>query len=273
MSRPSDDGDAEPVPGADVEPDSREGEQQHGAGMHRTRTREDAADAEPRGPRVEPHREVVLAVEQRVEEVEPGDPQAHGAAEGPRLPRQLPCHRGPRAHGRKAERRAEPEVTEPGHALEVRVDDEHHDGDGPEPAHERVELPHRDEVDAEREDAERGDLQPCEDAGRDLPSRGPGVPRIDLRVDEAIEAHRQRPRADHRERDPRHRLEAGPAVHREQRPDVGEREREDRVLEPDEAREPDGQRSRDRAHAGSFVFDTSTISSICIALSIALAMS
>ena len=49
--------------------------------------------------------------------------------------------------------------------------------------------------------------------------------------------------------------------------------REDRVLEPDETREPDGERRRQRAHTGSFVFETSSMPSIRIALSTAFAMS
>jgi hypothetical protein len=164
-------------------------------------------------------------------------------------------------------------MTAPRDALEVRVDDEEHHGDRPEPADERIELPHRDEVDGERHHAERRHLQSCQQPGGELPSGGAGVPRVDLRVDEPIQAHRQRSRAGHRHRDPGHGRETGPAVHREQRSHVRERQREDGVLEPYQPREPDGQRRRHRAHAGSFALETSTISSIRISLSIALAMS
>ena len=50
--------------------------------------------------------------------------------------------------GASPSERAEPEVAEPRDALQVRVDDEEHDRDRPEPAHERVELEDGDEEDA-----------------------------------------------------------------------------------------------------------------------------
>ena len=109
--------------------------------------------------------------------------------------------------------------------------------------------------------------------GRQLSRGGPRVARVDLRIHEPVEPHRERPRADHRERDPAHRGETRPAVDREEGPDVREREREDGVLQPNETRETHGQRSGEDAHAGSFVFETSTTSSMRISLSIAFAMS
>ena len=76
--------------------------------MHGARAGEDAAHAEPRRPGVQSDLEVVLAVEQCVEEVEARDPEAHRAAERPRLPRELAGDRDPRADGRQAETGAEP---------------------------------------------------------------------------------------------------------------------------------------------------------------------
>ena len=96
---------------------------------------------------------------------------------------------------------------------------------------------------------------------------------VDLRVHESVEPHCERSRADHGEGDPRHRGEPRPPVDREQCADVRDGEREDRVLETNEPREADRQRRRNGVHAGSFVFETSTTSSIRIALSIAFAMS
>ena len=66
----------------------------------------------------------------------------------------------------------------------------------------------------------------------------------------------------------------GQPADREHRADDCEREREHRVLELDEAREPGRERwERDRAQSGSFVLLTSVISPISIAGSIAFAMS
>ena len=132
---------------------------------------------------------------------------------------------------------------------------------------------HGDEVDRQRETAERRDLRARQRAGRELPRRRARVARVDLGVDEPVEPHRERPRADHRDRDPGHRPEPGPAVDREERADVRERQREDRVLEPDEPREPERERCGERAQTGSFVFETSSTPSIRISLSIAFAMS
>ena len=79
-------------------------EEQDRPGVHRPRAERRRRDAEPRRPRVEADREVVLAVEERVEQVEAGDPEADRAAEGPRLPRQLARDGRPGADGREAER-------------------------------------------------------------------------------------------------------------------------------------------------------------------------
>ncbi len=116
-------------------------------------------------------------------------------------------------------------------------------------------------------------MRPREDAGRELTPGGPGVRRVEVGVDQAVEAHRERSRADHRERDPAHRPEARPAVDREQRADVREGQGEHRVLDPHEARKANRERCRQRGHTASFVFVTRTISSIRISLSTAFAMS
>ena len=164
-------------------------------------------------------------------------------------------------------------MAEPRGALEVGVDDEHHDRDRPQPADDGVELEHGDEVDGEREQAERADVGARQRPRRELPTGRPRVAGVDLGVHQPVEPHRERPRADHRDGDPRHPAPARPPVHREQRSDVGERQREHRVLEPDEPGEPQRERCGDGAHAGSFVFSTSVISSIRISLSTAFAMS
>ena len=74
------------------------------------RAPEDAALAQARRPRVEPLRAVDVGVEERVEEVEAGDPDGDGAAEHPRLPRQVSADRHPGADRREPVDRAEPEV-------------------------------------------------------------------------------------------------------------------------------------------------------------------
>ena len=107
---------------------------------------------------------VDLDVEQRVEEVEAGNPERDRAAQRPRLPGNRPGDRRPGADRREPVDRAEPEVAEPGPALQVRVDHEAGDRDRPEPVDERVELEDRHEEDGERRDAEehhlRGESRP-----------------------------------------------------------------------------------------------------------------
>ena len=216
----------------------------------------------------------MVEVEQRVEEVEAGDPEADRAAERPRLPRELTRDRDPGADRREAEAGAEPEVAEPRDALQVRVDDEHHDRDRPQPADDRLELEHRDEVD----ERARARTAPRPARAR---ARRPGAPASAVRGFRAsISASTSRfsPIASVRAPTIATVTQAigpipGQPSTREQRADVGERQREDRVLEPDEPREPDGKRRRQRAHTGSFVFETSSTPSIRIALSTAFAMS
>ena len=70
-----------------------------------------------------------------------------------------------------------------------------------------------------------------------LAAGGARVPRVDLRVDQPVEGHRQRAGADHRHRDPDEIVRARHSVDRQQRADVREREREDGVLDLDERRE------------------------------------
>jgi hypothetical protein len=100
----------------------------------------------------------VLQVEERVEEVEAGDPERDGTAERPGLPRQLSREGSPRTDRREPERGAEPQVAEPGDTLQIRLDDEERHRNGPEPAHERVELEDGDEKDGECEGAQPRDL-------------------------------------------------------------------------------------------------------------------
>ena len=110
--------------------------------------------AEAGHPGVQPLLAIDIDVEERVEEIEAGDPRGDRGAERPRLPRQLALDRCPGADRRKPVDRAEPEVAEPREPLQVRIDDERDHRHGREPAHERVELPDGDEVDDERHDAE-----------------------------------------------------------------------------------------------------------------------
>ena len=198
----------------------------------------DAPLPEARGHRLQPLHAVDLDVEQRVEEVEAGDPERNRAAERPGLPRDRAGDRRPGADRREPVDGAEPEVARPGPALEVRVDHEPHDRDRPKPVHERVELVHRDQEDGEREGAEENDLRGREQPRRQLAARGARVTRVEPRVDQAVQPHRQRTGADHRDRDPDQVVRARRGVDREEGADVREREREDGVLELDEPREP-----------------------------------
>src|SRR5579884_411075 len=109
--------------------------------MREARPSECAAHTEARDDRMQALPPVDLLVEERVEEVEAPDPEGHRRAEHPRLPGQSAGDRDPGANGREAVHGAQPEVAEPSEPLEIRIDDEAHDGNRPEPAHERVQLP------------------------------------------------------------------------------------------------------------------------------------
>src|SRR5206468_1035325 len=124
--------------------------------------------AEADGDRLQALLAVDLQIEQRVEAVEAGHPERDRAAEGPRLPRDRSRDRRPGTDRRKSVDRPQPEVAEPGPALQVRVDDEAGDREWPEPMHEWVELEDRDQEDDERGDAEGDDRRGREQSGRQL---------------------------------------------------------------------------------------------------------
>src|SRR5262249_16448815 len=96
--------------------------------------------------------------------------------------------------------------------------------------------------------AEPPGLGPGHDPGRDLTGSGAWVARVELRVDEAVERHRESASSHHGERQPDERTRTGIPVDGEERADVREREREDRVLQLDERREAARQRKRGGAH-------------------------
>src|SRR5439155_25591950 len=115
-------------------------EQGNRSEMEGARRAEGPALAEAHRDRRQPLRAVDLEVEQRIEQVEPGHPERDGAAERPRLPRDRAGDRRPGPDRGEPVDRPEPEVAEPGPALQVRVDDEARDRDRPEPVDKRVEL-------------------------------------------------------------------------------------------------------------------------------------
>ncbi len=237
-SKPGDHGDPEPVEDADVEPDADGGQQHDRAKVEQPCAPEDAALAEANRHRLKPLLTIDVQIEQRVEEVEARDPERDRAAEGPGLPRQLALDRSPGADRRQAVDGPEPQVAEPRPALQVRVDHEPDDGDRPEPVHQRVELVDGNEEQRERAGAEEHHLRLREQPRRELAPRRARVARVQAGVDQAVQSHRQRAGTDHRDRDPEQVVRARGSVHGEERPDVRERQREDRVLELDERVEP-----------------------------------
>ena len=125
-------------------------------------------------------------------------------------------------------------MAEPREALEIRVDHETCDRDRPQPADDRVELEAREEVQRERQRAERRHLH-----ARERP-RGSSRPAVrGLRASISASMSRfspiaSEPRADHRERDPEQVVCRRHVVDGQERADVRERQREDRVLDLDE---------------------------------------
>src|SRR5437764_1325396 len=205
-----------------------------------------AADAEACRDGVQTLARVDLDVEQRIEEIEPGDPGRDGRAENPCLPRQSAGDRDPTAHRRKAVGDTEQNVTEPGPALQVRVDDEQNERNRPQPANDVRKLKSRNNVYHGRRDTEERDLQAREQTGGQLARGGSRIPRIELRVDQAVESHRRRTRADHRDGDPHEVVRRGNTMDREKRADVGKWQRKDGVLDLHQPGEP--RRKRDGAH-------------------------
>ena len=124
------------------------------------------------------------------------------------------------------------------------------DRDRPEPVRLRRELPDGDEEERERRCAEERDLHDRQLPARQLASGGARVARVDAGVDQPVQRHRERTRADHRERDPDEVVRRRRPADREERADVGERQREDRVLDLHEPREARGQRRERRRRGG-----------------------
>ena len=130
---------------------------------------------------MQPLATVDLDVEERVEEVEAGDPERDGAAEHPGLASgKLARDRGPGPDGREPVDGAEPEVAEPREPLQVRVDDEADDRDRPQPAHDRVELEDREQEQRERRGAEEQHLRTRQQSGRQLARRRARIARVEL---------------------------------------------------------------------------------------------
>ena len=93
-------------------------------------------------------------------------------------------------------------MAEPRDALQIRVDDEEHHGNRPEPAHERVELEDGEQKDGERKRAETEHLGARQRSGRQLARCGARIPGVDLGVDQPVQPHRERAGADHRDGHP-----------------------------------------------------------------------
>ncbi len=253
-----DDGDADPVERADGKSEPDRDETRDRRSVRDPRAEEHSADAEPRRDGVQPLLAVDVDVEQRVEEVEARDPERDRGAEHPRLPRELAGDRNPAPDRREPVHDPEPDVAEPGPALQVRIDDEAGDGNRPEPARDRRELPHGEEKDRERHRAEQRHLDDRQLAARNLPAGGARIARVEPRVDQPVQRHRQRPRADHRDGDPDEVVPARPRIDGEERADVRKGQREDGVLDLHEPREARRQRSECRSGRGHRRQDTFT---------------
>ena len=116
-----------------------------------------------------------------------------------------------RRHRCEPETGAEPDVAEPRDALQVRVTTNSTTGIG---HNQRTtgsswKTASRKTASADPHNSE--DLRPRERAGGELAIRRARVPRVDLGVDETVQGHRERPRADHRDRDPDHVARPGQA--------------------------------------------------------------
>src|SRR5439155_21162747 len=104
---------------AEVEARADDTEEHDRGEVREPRAVEDAAVSEADGNGVQPLLAIDLRVEERVEEVEASHPQRDGAAERPRRPGQASGDRDPGAHRREPVDGPEPEVAEPGEALQV----------------------------------------------------------------------------------------------------------------------------------------------------------
>src|SRR3954447_19494552 len=125
-------------------------------------------------------------------------------------------------------------MAEPGPPLEVRIDDEADERNRPEPATDVRELEARHEIERERERTEDDHLRSRQRTRGELTYRRSRVPRVDLGVDQSVQAHRERAGADHRDSDPDERVRAQYVLDGQERADVRKRQREDRVLDLDQ---------------------------------------
>ena len=99
----------------------------------------------------------------------------------------------------------------------------------------------------ERRCAEENYLSPRQQPRRQLAGCGARIARVQLCVDQPVQAHRERASADHRHRDPQEIACGRNVVYGKQSADVGERQCEERVLDLHEPRKPpreDGDRAR-----------------------------
>ena len=92
-----DGGDAEPVQPTEVQTEPDGDKQRDRCDVQQPRAAERSLDTEPRGHGLQPLGEIDLSVEERVKEIEAGDPDGDGCAERPRFPREPTGDRDPAA--------------------------------------------------------------------------------------------------------------------------------------------------------------------------------
>ena len=127
-----------------------------------------------------------------------------------------------------------------GEPLRVRVDDQRHQGERGEGEAERVERGRRDQEHDQRDRRAGPGGAQRDRAGDELTAGGARVAGVDLAVDDPVGRHGEGPGTDHGDRDQAEHGPVDPVVaqgHRGQRGQVGERQREHRVLDGDQAQE------------------------------------
>ena len=219
---------ARPVEEAEPREPAEKGQRNRGEEVVHARRHEGRGDAEARGHGVEPLRAIHVDILAGVEHVEARDPHREREPQDERRRVEGAAHGDPAPGRRDPVGEAEDPVRGPGEALRVGVADEEDEGERREREAERVVRPPQ-----RTTRGEQFHLGRTEHAAREMTTGGPRVARVDGAIDDAIRRHRARARADHRRRHPAERPPAGPAARGQDHRDVGEREREDRVLELD----------------------------------------
>ena len=195
------------------------------------RQRAPASFTETRRQRLNALGAVDREIHQRVHDVEAGDPDGDGGEEQQCRPTDATGDADVGAQRRESVDRAEHEMRDPRDAFAKRIEQHAQAGDRKQFYAERIEHPCRPQQDGEACDDRREHRKGRERAAGERAPGGARIARVDVAVEVAIGGHRRGACAQHRQRDPAKHGPRWKAAGGDQRADVRERQREERMLD------------------------------------------